>query len=657
MLTRSGRTGATAALAAVLLCPGWSFADIAIGEGTNITVDVTSQGQNVIDLIGGLWLVPKAGGAAERLPNDLHPARQPSFSKDGRSIAYVAEVGQATELWIYDVAAQSTREVAASFGNYEHPDWHPGGDRIAFSADHDGAGFEIWEVDVPTGLTWRLTHGEGDSVWPTWSDDGRDLLYVRRFEDRNELVLRRFGQPEEVLLESEETLSAPSFRTDKSLVTVTRHAAEGLRIDMVILSTPRLVRTLVEDDDLFVGRPAWQDRLRFVYTANGHIRERDFNSFDAANVEFVARIEPPELAPAGAALGRRLEPAGEPARAIVLRARRLYDGLEQQYRDNIDIIIADGTIRAVAAAAPRPGQTLIDLGDITVMPGLIDILAEPPEALTDADGARYLGFGVTMLVTDRDDAEALDARWSRAETPGPRVLRAASLAPDADPAPWLFILEGDRSTGEALKGLTRRWQAAGVPVLASNWQVGLGAGASLVLGGKALPVSPMGRRYADLRVTNGQSAVTVVSSLANRNTSGLADLFDARQAAGLGSLRDGVARRFASPTTLAPGQSQVVVGTALNGLPPGIAQHAELRALVDAGIAPHDALKAATVNAALALGLGLRAGRIAPGAEANLVLVAGDPLSNIDEAANIVGVVQNGRFMSLGRLMDQVPGN
>ena len=651
MRTSVGRARQRVLLAALCCWPAATVAEIAISEGTNLSADVTPTGTHVIDLIGGLWLVPSDGGTAERLPNDLHPARDPSISKNGRQIVYVAESGQSTELWIYDVDERATHTLATQFGSYEHPEWHPRDERIAFAADRDGTGFAIYEVDVPTGLTWRVTHGDGDSLWPAWSDDGRDLAYVRRFEDRHELVLRRLGQPEEILLVAEEALSAPSFRPDKSLVTVTRHAADGLRIDMVILSTPRLVRTLIEDDDIFISRPAWRDKQRIVYTANGRIRERDFNAFSSTNVEFVARIEPPELAPAGAALGRRLEPLGEPARDIVIRASRLYDGLDGRYRQNVDIVISDGIVVALEPVTPRTGQTLIDLGDITVMPGLIDILAEPPSELSDRDGARYLSFGVTMLVTNRPDADSLDARWSRAESPGPRVLRAAPLAADVEPAPWLFILDGDRSTGEAQKGLARRWQAAGVPVLAGNWQVGLGAGASLVLGGKTLPVSPMGRRYADLRVTNGQSAVTVVSSLAHQGTPGLDALYDARQAAGLPRRS---ARRLASPTTLAPGQSQVVLGSARNGLPPGIAQQAELRALVDAGMSPHDALKSASVNAALALGLGLRAGRIAPGAQANLVLVAGDPLHRIEDAAGIVGVVQNGRFMSLGRLMDRI---
>lgn len=636
-------------LAAAL--PVVARAELTISEGTNIAVDVAPSGQHVIDLIGGLWLVPPGGGTAQRLPNDLHTARLPRFAKDGQSIVYVAEVGQETELWIYDLATENPRPVARSFGNYEHPDWHPDGERIVFAADHDGSGYEIWEVDVPTGLKWRVTHGEGDSVWPSWSDDGRDLVYVRRYAGVSRLMLRRLGLPDEILLETDEPLSAPSFRPDKSLVTVTRHTEEGLRIDMVILSSPRLVRSFAEDDDIFVGRVAWQNRQRALYTAGGHIRQRPFNAFRSSNLGFVARIEPPELAPSGDALGRRLESRNAASRDIVIRARRLYTGLDNRYIDGVDILISGGQISAVEPSRLRPGQNVVDLGDITVMPGLIDVLADLPDIVTDSDGARLLGFGVTMLVTDREDAEDLDARWSNPATPGPRVLRARPLTPDVDIAPWLFLLEGDRSTGESLRGLTRRWQTAGVPVLAGNWQVGLGAGASLVLGGKALPLSPGGRRYADLEVTNGQSAVTFVSSLAHAGTAGLEDLFASRQAAGLSG---GSVRHLANPSALAAGRSQVVLGSTNNGLPPGVAQQAELRALTDAGLTPHGALKAATVNAALALGLGLRTGRVATGAEANLVLVAGDPLGSVEDASDVVGVVLEGRFMSLGRLMDVV---
>jgi adenine deaminase len=98
----------------------------------------------------------------------------------------------------------------------------------------------------------------------------------------------------------------------------------------------------------------------------------------------------------------------------------------------------------------------------------------------------------------------------------------------------------------------------------------------------------------------------------------------------------------------------VVLGSKPSGLPAGVGLHAEFRALTAAGLSPEQALRAAGVNAAAALGLGLQLGRIAVGSLADLVIVDGDPLADIDDALNVVGVVRNGRFFSTIGLIDRI---
>ena len=99
----------------------------------------------------------------------------------------------------------------------------------------------------------------------------------------------------------------------------------------------------------------------------------------------------------------------------------------------------------------------------------------------------------------------------------------------------------------------------------------------------------------------------------------------------------------------------LVLGSHPNGLPPGIALHAEFRALAAAGLRPDQVLRSAGVNAAAALGAGYRLGRISNGAAADLVIVSGDPLADIADTLKIVGVVRNGRFFSYSGLMDKAP--
>ena len=75
---------------------------------------------------------------------------------------------------------------------------------------------------------------------------------------------------------------------------------------------------------------------------------------------------------------------------------------------------------------------------------------------------------------------------------------------------------------------------------------------------------------------------------------------------------------------------------------PGFALHRELELLVDSGLSPAQAIRAATVDAAALLGLKDRVGVIDGGMAADLVLLDGDPLADIRNTRRIVAVIKNG---------------
>ena len=141
-------------------------------------------------------------------------------------------------------------------------------------------------------------------------------------------------------------------------------------------------------------------------------------------------------------------------------------------------------------------------------------------------------------------------------------------------------------------------------------------------------------------------------SIADSGIGALDTLLSARQAGELGHARM-PPRRFAALPDLAATASAVVAGSKPNRMASGLGLHAEMRALVEAGLSAEQALHAVGRNPARSLGLEFQVGTIVPGAVADLLLVSGDPLTSVDDALNIIAVVRNGRFFSLASLLER----
>jgi imidazolonepropionase-like amidohydrolase len=91
---------------------------------------------------------------------------------------------------------------------------------------------------------------------------------------------------------------------------------------------------------------------------------------------------------------------------------------------------------------------------------------------------------------------------------------------------------------------------------------------------------------------------------------------------------------------------------------PATSLHLNLRAQVKYGRAPWQALETATSIAAKAFALNKDLGTLEPGKLADLIIVSGDPLKNIDDAASVQCVMVNGVLRSVGSVMAPfVPGN
>jgi imidazolonepropionase-like amidohydrolase len=118
-------------------------------------------------------------------------------------------------------------------------------------------------------------------------------------------------------------------------------------------------------------------------------------------------------------------------------------------------------------------------------------------------------------------------------------------------------------------------------------------------------------------------------------------------------------RRAEIVTLLHRSRVALLAGTDL-GLPwmyPGLSLHDELASLVRAGLSPAEALRTATLNPAVYWNRTRDFGTIAAGKLADLVLLDGDPLSDIGNTRRVNAVVLDGQLFersTIDRLLDDV---
>ncbi len=98
--------------------------------------------------------------------------------------------------------------------------------------------------------------------------------------------------------------------------------------------------------------------------------------------------------------------------------------------------------------------------------------------------------------------------------------------------------------------------------------------------------------------------------------------------------------------------ARLTLGTDMSNpwIAPGISLHREMQLLAEAGVPPAQLLLAATRNAAEALGAGQRLGQIAPGFEADLLVLDADPLQDIRHTRDIPAVVLDGTLLTTAAL-------
>jgi imidazolonepropionase-like amidohydrolase len=120
---------------------------------------------------------------------------------------------------------------------------------------------------------------------------------------------------------------------------------------------------------------------------------------------------------------------------------------------------------------------------------------------------------------------------------------------------------------------------------------------------------------------------------------------------GTQSLIETMTRQVRATLEVAKAGGRIVAGTDAPNIPHGQALHLELEVFVRFGFTPFEALQTATINAAEALGAGAHLGTIEPGKVADMVVISGDPLTDIKATRTVSTVVKNGHVIEMSTLL------
>jgi TolB protein len=117
------------------------------------------------------------GFNAKPLVRSLEPIMSPSWSPDGRKIAYVSFERKRSQIYVLEVFTGRREKVTQFPGINGAPSWSPDGRQLAVVLSKDGNP-AIYTVDLSSHTLKRLTHGYSIDTEPRWDPRGGSLFFT-----------------------------------------------------------------------------------------------------------------------------------------------------------------------------------------------------------------------------------------------------------------------------------------------------------------------------------------------------------------------------------------------------------------------------------------------------------------------------------------------
>ena len=154
------------------------------------------------------------------------PLLSPSWSPDGKKIAYVSFEGKNSAIYIQEILTGQRQRIAAFPGINSAPDWSPDGSRLAMTLSKDG-NTEIYVMNLNNKSLQRLTNHSGIDTEPAWSPDGQKIAFTSDRSGGPQIyeIDARGGRPKRLTFEGKYNARPEYSPTGKYMALV--HAVSG----------------------------------------------------------------------------------------------------------------------------------------------------------------------------------------------------------------------------------------------------------------------------------------------------------------------------------------------------------------------------------------------------------------------------------------------
>ena len=237
-----------------------------------------------------IYVMDADGGNQQNLSNNLDNDKDPSWSPDGKRIAFMSDRDGNYEIYVMEADGGHQQNLTNSPGYDSSPSWSPDGKRIAFTSDSEKTPliFDIYVMDTDGRNQQRLTESPMDDRDPSWSPDGERIVFRARrdghFENKFAItyeiyVMDADGANQHRLTNNRKNDWEPSWSPDGGRIAfASDRKGEFENFEIYVMDADGGNLQRLTNNRVWDKYPSWSpDGKRIAFASD---RKGDFASFD-----------------------------------------------------------------------------------------------------------------------------------------------------------------------------------------------------------------------------------------------------------------------------------------------------------------------------------------------------------------------------------------